>query len=98
MVDKTSRAVVLSNISNTRKSVSADFQTPRSRLEKREAAEFFDLVPVQLVLLKTLEMNLSHFSISDLHAENVEPPCIAQSSKRHYHKKALINCFNYLAC
>ena len=30
-----------SNISNTRKSVSSDFQTPRSRLEKRGAAEFF---------------------------------------------------------
>ena len=29
------------NISNTRKSVSSDFQTPRSRLEKRGAAEFF---------------------------------------------------------
>ena len=31
----------LSNRSNTRKSVSSDFQTPRSRLEKRGAAEFF---------------------------------------------------------
>ena len=30
-----------SNRSNTRKSVSSDFQTPRSRLEKRGAAEFF---------------------------------------------------------
>ena len=28
-------------MSNTRKSVSSDFQTPRSRLEKRGAAEFF---------------------------------------------------------
>ena len=30
-----------SNRSNTRKSVSSDFQTPRCRLEKRGAAEFF---------------------------------------------------------
>ena len=30
-----------SNRSNTRKSVSSDFQTPRSRLEKRGGAEFF---------------------------------------------------------
>ena len=29
------------NISNTRKSVSSDIQTPRSRLKKRGAAEFF---------------------------------------------------------
>ena len=29
------------NSSNTRKSVSSNFQTPRSRLEKRDAAEFF---------------------------------------------------------
>ena len=29
------------NISKTRKSVSSDFQTPRSRLEKRGAADFF---------------------------------------------------------
>ena len=32
---------ILCNRSNTRKSVSSDFQTPRSRLEKRGAAEFF---------------------------------------------------------
>ena len=30
-----------SDISNTRKNVSSHFQTPRSRLKKREAAEFF---------------------------------------------------------
>ena len=34
-----------SNISNTRKSVSSDFQTQRSRLEKRGAAEFFNQLP-----------------------------------------------------
>ena len=32
-----------SNVSNTRKDVSSDFQTPRSRLEKRGAAEIFFL-------------------------------------------------------
>ena len=32
---------VLSNISNTRKRVSSDIQTVRSRLKKRGAAEFF---------------------------------------------------------
>ena len=30
------------NISNTRKSVFSDFQTPRSRLERRGAADFFN--------------------------------------------------------
>ena len=33
--------LILSNISNTRKSVSSDFQTLRSGLKKRGAAEFF---------------------------------------------------------
>ena len=42
----------ISNRSNTRKSVSSDFQTPRSRLEKRGAAEFFLTMQLQGVWKK----------------------------------------------
>ena len=44
-----------SNISNTRKSVSSNFQTPRSRLEKRGAAEFF------LTIFKVFGNRRKHF-------------------------------------
>ena len=40
-VNKKKRSITWCNRSNTRKSVSSDFPTPRSRLEKRGAAEFF---------------------------------------------------------
>ena len=57
---------ILSNRSNTRKSVTSDFQTPKSRLEKRGAAEFFN----QLRGVWKLEETL--FRVFDIASQTID--------------------------
>ena len=56
---------VRSNISNTRKSVSSDIQTLRSRSEKRGAAEFFLELQSVWIFDETL------FRVFDIASQNI---------------------------
>ena len=63
----TSSCCVISIISNTRKHVSSDIQTLRSKLKKRGAAEFFKRFPVRGVWIS----DETHFRVFDMASQMV---------------------------